>query len=98
MKPNFKDINIKSGVAAANEQEWAEKNGNGKTWLTPELIPVKPVYTKSRPRRHGTPELCSRYRSLPSRALLGDVRHATLDHPPVCRFLNCRRIERFLSP
>jgi methylmalonyl-CoA mutase len=47
MKPNFKDINIKSGAAAANEQEWAEKNGNGKTWLTPELIPVKPVYTKA---------------------------------------------------
>jgi methylmalonyl-CoA mutase len=49
MKPNFKDINIKSGKAtcSCNEQEWAEKNGNGKTWLTPELIPVKPVYTKS---------------------------------------------------
>jgi len=49
MKPNFKDINIKSGTATCSckEQEWAEKNSNGKTWLTPELIPVKPVYTKS---------------------------------------------------
>ena len=49
MKPNFKNINIKAGngVCECTEASWAEKNGNGKTWLTPELIPVKPVYTKS---------------------------------------------------
>lgn len=49
MKPNFKDINIKSSqpTCSCKEQEWAEKNRNGKTWLTPELIPVKPVYTKN---------------------------------------------------
>ena len=45
MKPNFKDIDIKSAkqapVAAA---EWEEKNGIAKTWTTPELIPVKPEY------------------------------------------------------
>jgi methylmalonyl-CoA mutase len=49
MKPDFKNIDIKNGKTSCSckEQEWAEKNGNGKTWLTPELIPVKPVYTKS---------------------------------------------------
>ncbi len=40
MKPNFKDINIKEisnlGIAPKVES----------TWLTPELIPVKPFYTK----------------------------------------------------
>lgn len=40
MKPNFKDINIKSfDVAPA-----AAVPGNN--WITPELIPVKPFYTK----------------------------------------------------
>jgi len=43
MKPNFKEINIKSvqhstNCACSCEQE---------TWLTPEQIPVKQVYTKS---------------------------------------------------
>lgn len=48
MKPNFKDINIKSGAAnAVDEQKWAEENGIKKDWVTPEQIPVKPVYTKS---------------------------------------------------
>ncbi|MDO9153566.1 MAG: methylmalonyl-CoA mutase [Paludibacter sp.] len=40
MKPNFKDINIKeiSNLCTAPKVE--------STWLTPELIPVKPFYTK----------------------------------------------------
>ena len=40
MKPNFKDINIKeiSNLGTAPEVE--------SNWLTPELIPVKPFYTK----------------------------------------------------
>jgi methylmalonyl-CoA mutase len=40
MKPNFKDINIKeiSNIGTAPKVE--------STWLTPELIPVKPFYTK----------------------------------------------------
>lgn len=47
MKPNFKDINIKTdGFAPANVAEWAEKNEIKADWLTPEQIPVKPVYTK----------------------------------------------------
>ena len=49
MKPNFKDINIKGSKAAcsSSEKEWAEKNHISKDWLTPEQIPVKPVYTKA---------------------------------------------------
>ena len=40
MKPNFKEINIKeiSNIGIAPKVE--------STWLTPELIPVKPFYTK----------------------------------------------------
>ncbi|GET32465.1 methylmalonyl-CoA mutase [Prolixibacter bellariivorans] len=49
MKPNFKDINIKGSKAgcSSSEKEWAEKNHISKDWLTPEQIPVKPVYTKA---------------------------------------------------
>ena len=46
MKPNFKDINIKSTEkAATTAAEWEKANHIEKNWLTPELIPVKPVYT-----------------------------------------------------
>ncbi|MFV0469575.1 MAG: methylmalonyl-CoA mutase [Dysgonomonas sp.] len=47
MKPNFKNIDIKNaGFAATNAAEWAAKNEIAAGWITPELIPVKPVYTK----------------------------------------------------
>lgn len=46
MKPNFKDINIKSTKKATTAAaEWEKANHIEKNWLTPELIPVKPVYT-----------------------------------------------------
>jgi methylmalonyl-CoA mutase len=47
MKPNFKNINIKeAGFAATNAAQWSADNGIEANWMTPELIPVKPVYTK----------------------------------------------------
>ena len=46
MKPNFKDINIKaSEKASMSATEWEKANHIAKNWTTPELIPVKPVYT-----------------------------------------------------
>ena len=46
MKPNFKDINIKSTEKATTAAaEWEKANHIEKNCLTPELIPVKPVYT-----------------------------------------------------
>ena len=46
-KPNFKDIDIHSaGFTPTDVAEWAEKNEIKADWLTPEQIPVKPVYTK----------------------------------------------------
>ena len=46
MKPNFKDINIKaSEKASMSAAEWEKANNIAKNWTTPELIPVKPVYT-----------------------------------------------------
>ena len=46
MKPNFKDINIKSTEKATTAAaEWEKANHIEKNWLTPELIPGKPVYT-----------------------------------------------------
>ena len=47
MRPNFKNINIASdGFASSNVAEWANANNIKADWLTPELIPVKSVYTK----------------------------------------------------
>lgn len=47
MKPNFKDIDIHSaGFDSTNVAEWAEKNEIKADWITPEQIPVKPIYTK----------------------------------------------------
>ena len=42
MRPNFKEINIKKVVSPAMPQNEVK----GEEWLTAELIPVKPVYTK----------------------------------------------------
>jgi methylmalonyl-CoA mutase len=47
MNPDFKSIDIQSvGFRKIDVKEWAEKNEIKADWLTPELIPVKPVYTK----------------------------------------------------
>ena len=46
MKPNFKDINIKASAEQKNTAEWIAQNNIKKDWVTPEQIPVKPVYTK----------------------------------------------------
>jgi methylmalonyl-CoA mutase len=47
MKPDFKEINIiSSQKPCCSAKEWEKKNGIEKRWMTPELIPVKGVYTK----------------------------------------------------
>lgn len=46
MKPDFKNINIKTVTKQENTTEWAAKNNIEKNWKTPEHILVKPVYTK----------------------------------------------------
>jgi methylmalonyl-CoA mutase len=47
MRPNFKNIDIKTaGFAATNAAEWAKANGIQADWKTPEHIEVKSVYTK----------------------------------------------------
>src|SRR5690554_6120829 len=48
MKPNFKQIDINSDSFAQKTKvaDWTEKNETNPDWLTAELIPVKPLYTK----------------------------------------------------
>ncbi len=47
MKPDFKEINIKNTPKpCCSAKEWEKKNGIEKSWMTPELIPVKNVYTR----------------------------------------------------
>lgn len=48
MKPNFRNINIKTSPGLRlSTQDWEKENRIEKNWLTPEHIPVKPVYTKA---------------------------------------------------
>ncbi len=47
MRPNFTNIDFKSFAPATDFGQWEKQVGNAKTWLTPEQIPVKPVYGKS---------------------------------------------------
>ena len=48
MKPNFENIDIKSAkYSSPNVEEWVDNNQIKSNWLTPEQIPVKPVYTKN---------------------------------------------------
>ncbi len=47
MKPDFSKIDIKSVKASKKSAtEWEKQNGISKDWITPEQIPVKPVYSK----------------------------------------------------
>lgn len=47
MKPNYKDIDIKSaGFVVKDATRWAEEKGIVADWRTPEQIMVKPLYTK----------------------------------------------------
>ncbi len=46
MKPDFKNINIKKTFQQKETVVWKNENNIKKNWITPEQIPVKPVYTK----------------------------------------------------
>src|SRR5690554_1219625 len=46
MKPDFSKITFKKEPCAASAGDWAKQNNIEKNWVTPEQIPVKPVYTK----------------------------------------------------
>jgi methylmalonyl-CoA mutase len=46
MKPDFKNIDIKKAQVQPGVGEWNAVNKIEKNWITPEQIPVKPVYTK----------------------------------------------------
>ncbi|MGE4585870.1 MAG: methylmalonyl-CoA mutase [Mangrovibacterium sp.] len=45
MRPDFKQINIRKQAGQPDGAAWQAQNKIKKDWLTPEQIPVKPVYT-----------------------------------------------------
>ena len=47
MVPNFKEIEITGCLEAGERKERRKSAGTETTWMTPELIPVKGVYTKA---------------------------------------------------
>jgi len=46
MRKNFENLDIYAGIQDKNGMEWQKECGIGADWKTPELIEVKPVYTK----------------------------------------------------
>ncbi|WP_430812349.1 MULTISPECIES: methylmalonyl-CoA mutase [unclassified Carboxylicivirga] len=47
MRPKFNNIDIKTKPCGTTDAKaWEEKHGVKKDWVTPEQIPVKPVYSK----------------------------------------------------
>ena len=46
MRKNFNDVNIFSGIKAADGAQWQKDNNIAPDWKTPEHIMVKPAYTK----------------------------------------------------
>ncbi len=47
MRPNFKDVDFRNGSRPGKTfREWEKATGIRKGWITPEQIPVKPVYGK----------------------------------------------------
>ncbi|MCU4165454.1 methylmalonyl-CoA mutase [Carboxylicivirga caseinilyticus] len=47
MRPNFKNINIKTKADGSKDTKaWEKEHGIEKDWMTAEQIPVKPVYSK----------------------------------------------------
>ena len=46
MRPKFNNTDIKTKSCATDTKAWEQKHGVKKDWVTPERIPVKPVYSK----------------------------------------------------
>jgi methylmalonyl-CoA mutase len=46
MRPDFSTIDIKKRPCEVDAKAWEQKHGIKKNWVTPERIPVKPVYSK----------------------------------------------------
>jgi methylmalonyl-CoA mutase len=46
MRPDFSKIEFKGDKCPIDPKTWEKKNGIKKDWVTPEQIPVKPVYNK----------------------------------------------------
>ena len=79
MKPDFKNIDIKSAAPKEALCGCKTKAGADEIWKTPEHIEVKPVYTKE--DLEGMEHL--------NYAAGDHVCDASLDHPSVCRILHC---------
>ena len=89
----------------SNPDAWAslvEKQSKGLTpdeftWLTPEDIPLKMLYTAEDTEALPYIEYDARYEPLYQRPASDDVRRETLDHPPIRGLLHCGGIQRVLS-
>jgi methylmalonyl-CoA mutase len=46
MRPDFKNVDYKASAPEKKFSKWEQEAGISKDWLTPEQIPVKPVYSE----------------------------------------------------
>ena len=90
MKPDFSKIDF------APARHGAPVPAAGGAWLTNEGIAVKPYYTAADLAAMEHLALRRRASALPARAVLDDVRHAAVDHPPIRRLLHRRGVQRLL--
>ena len=96
MRAKFSELTYDAG----QQKSCCASKGCGQVepWLTAEGIPVKGAYTAQDLEGMEHLELCGRYRPVPARPLLNDVRDAPVDDPPVCGFLDRRGVQRILPP
>ena len=66
-------------------------------WMTYEQIPVKPVFTAADLPASSELDKVPRPRALHARPLFDDVRRQALDRASIRRFLDRRRVQRFLQ-
>lgn len=86
MRPDFTNINITADAFA--QPKAATAVPHGEDWLTPELIPVKPIYTKDDLQGMEHLDYVAGIPPFLRGPYSGHVRHASLDYPPVCRLLH----------
>ena len=87
--PNFATVDFAEAPVAAGD-------GTAAPWLTPEGIPVKPVYGEADLAGLDFLDTYPGKRAVPARPLPDDVRDAALDHPAICRLLHGGGFQRLL--
>ena len=90
MRPKFKYSDLKNlSITEKDSREWEKDNNLEKDWVTPEMIPVKSVYTKEDLEGMEHLELCCRITSIFAWTIFRHVCNDAMDHQTICRIFDC---------